>query len=217
MLIIKTIQARTHGRYLVEAPGSDVPLPVLIGFHGYGENAERHLADLLRIPGTERMIVVAAQGLHWFYNMKTNDVVANWMTRLDRDLAINDNVRYVRSILDVVRADHKVDGRIVFLGFSQGVPMAFRTATLADVEGLGVIGLGGDIPAELGEGLGKIPAVLLARGKADEWYSEEKIAGDVQLLERAGVRVETCTFEGGHEWGDEFRAAAGDFLRRLLS
>jgi len=216
MLVIKTIQARTHGRYLVEVPDSETSLPMLIGFHGYGENAERHLADLLKIPGTERMIVVAAQGLHWFYNMKTNDVVANWMTRLERELAISDNVRYVRSILDVVRADHKVDGRIIFLGFSQGVPMAFRTAALADVEGLGVIGLGGDVPAELGADLASIPAALLARGRADEWYTDEKMAQDEEFLAAHGVRVERCTFDGGHEWGDDFRRAAGDFIQSLL-
>jgi hypothetical protein len=28
-------------------------------------------------------------------------------------------------------------------------------------------------------------------------------------------RVDTCVFDGGHEWTDEFAAAAGAFLRRL--
>ena len=47
------VEARVHGRVLVleAAAGGDAPL--LLGFHGYGENAERSLADLRAIPAGE--------------------------------------------------------------------------------------------------------------------------------------------------------------------
>ena len=71
------------------------PSPLLVGFHGYRENAASHMAMLTRIAGTEGWLIVAVQGLHRFYT-KGGDVVASWMTREDRELAIADNVAYVR-------------------------------------------------------------------------------------------------------------------------
>jgi hypothetical protein len=60
-----------------EAPG---PWPLLVGFHGYGENAVTHLDAVQRIPGVDRWLIAAVQALHPFYT-RDQRVVANWMTR----------------------------------------------------------------------------------------------------------------------------------------
>src|SRR5437867_6992748 len=125
-VIERTIPARTHGRYLVVPPAVSQSAPVLVGFHGYAETAETHLARLRAIPGAERWLVVAIQGLHRFYQRRTNEVVASWMTRQDRELAIADNLAYVASVVDEVGCTWPVRPRIVLAGFSQGVAMAFR-------------------------------------------------------------------------------------------
>src|SRR5512141_2000798 len=110
---VHAIETRTHGRYLVE-PGPSSRL--LVGFHGYAENAERCLAELLRIPGAGEWTVVSIQGLHRFYQSRTGDIVAGWMTSQDRLLAISDNFAYVEAVLhQLPPAETKV-----FLGFSQG-------------------------------------------------------------------------------------------------
>ena len=62
------------------------------------------MAMLTRITGTEGWLIVAVQGLHRFYT-KGGDVVASWMTREDRELAIADNVAYVGQVIDAVRAE----------------------------------------------------------------------------------------------------------------
>jgi predicted esterase len=36
-------------------------------------------------------------------------------------------------------------------------------------------------------------------------------------LSRAGAIVESCVFDGGHEWGNEFYEAAGRFLARQIT
>src|SRR5215212_4318596 len=95
-VIEKSVETRTHGRYLL-VPGD--PGRFLVGFHGYAENADRHLAELRRIPGAERWTVVAIQALHRFYNTRTQEVVASWMTRQDRELAMADNREYVGKVL----------------------------------------------------------------------------------------------------------------------
>ena len=56
-----------------------------------------------------------------------------------------------------------------------------------------------------------LPPLLLARGIRDEWYTEEKFNEDLKFFEPA----RTLVFDGGHEWTDEFRAAAGEFLASL--
>lgn len=88
--IVRIIQTPTHGRFLIERPSTSPPHPLLVGFHGYGENAERHLDQLRRIPGADRWTRVSVQGLHRFYGTKMEEVVASWMTRQDREQAIAD-------------------------------------------------------------------------------------------------------------------------------
>jgi Predicted esterase len=201
---VHTLQARTHGRYLIE-PGPDSRL--LVGCHGYAENAERCLAELLRIPGIGEWTLVSVQALHRFYQSRTGDVVASWMTGQDRELAIADNLAYVEAVLnELPPAPTKV-----FLGFSQGAAMAYR-AGAAVAGASAILALGGDVPPDV---TGLIPPVLIGRGKRDEWYTSEKLEKDLRFLEgRATVSV--CEFDGGHEWSDPFREAAAEVLRSLL-
>ena len=42
---------------------------------------------------------IAVQALHSFYVPKTGEVVASWMTKLNRDEAIADNLEYVRRVV----------------------------------------------------------------------------------------------------------------------
>ena len=210
--VLETIEARTHGRFLVRVPRVEGPRPLLVGFHGYAETAGDHLDALLTIPGTEAWLLVAIQALHPFYARKER-VVASWMTRDDRDLAIADNIDYVGRVLDRVRAAHPAGSTLVFSGFSQGGAMAYRAAANYRAEAL--IILAGDVPPDiLGRRAVALPPVLLGRGTKDEWYTEAKEAADRAALARLDARVETCVFDGGHEWTDAFRAAASAFLRR---
>ena len=213
---VHTIAATTHGRYLVTPAEGPEPAPLLVGFHGYGEHAERHLAELDRIPGSTRWTRVAVQALHRHYSEGARHVVGSWMTRQDRELAIADNVAYVRAVIREVRSAYPTNGTLVCCGFSQGVAMAYRAATLCGYACHGVIALGGDVPPELrGDAAGAWPPVLIGRGRTDAWYTAEKMDTDLTALRGAGAAVEPLVFDGGHEWTDEFRAAAGRFLVAL--
>ena len=75
-MIERSIATRTHGRYLVVPPAALGSAPVLVGFHGYAEGAEAQLERLRAVPGAERWRLVAIQGLHRFYQRRTNEVVA---------------------------------------------------------------------------------------------------------------------------------------------
>jgi predicted esterase len=212
----RQIAAEVHGRYLLEVPADAAGCPLVVGFHGYGENADRHMEELRRLPGASRWALCAVQALHPFYN-RTGEVIASWMTRLQREQAILDNLRYAASVVDEVKRGLPVSGRLAYLGFSQGAAMAYRAAAGSGHACDGVVVLGGDVPPELEtRDLGGFPPVLLGRGSSEEWYDAAKMEHDVELLRKKGIDVRPCVFEGGHEWTQEFRAAAGRFLEEAF-
>jgi len=206
-----------HGRFLLETPANVDGCPVLVGFHGYGEAAERHLEELRKIPGASQWMLCAVQALHPFYN-RSGEVIASWMTRQDRELAIQDNILYVAGVVAELKRTLPVSrDRLVFLGFSQGAAMAYRAAAGSGHPCQGVVVLGGDVPPELEQrDLAGFPPVLLGRGSSEEWYDAAKMEHDVEILRTRGVDVRPVVFTGGHEWTNEFRAAAGEFLREVL-
>jgi len=211
------VPVTTHGRILVDG-GHARPLKLLVGCHGYAQNADEMMAMLRSIPAGEEWTRVSIQALHRFYRSRSQITVASWMTREDRDLVIADNVAYAdRAIAAVAgsRADDAID-RLVFVGFSQGVAMAFRAALLGARRADAVLALGGDVPPELlADAAVTFPKVLLARGARDEWYSAARLADDEAALKARGTVVDTLTFDGAHEWHHEFatRAAASLALR----
>lgn len=211
---VHLFETTVRGRYLLRPAAGD-PAGLLVGFHGYGETAAMHLAALLEIPGVERWTVASIQGLHPFYT-RSGDVVASWMTRLDREEAIADNVAYVRGVVEKVAAGAGIDGPRIYAGFSQGVAMAYRAAAAGAGACQGLIALAGDVPPELAEqDLDGFPRVLIGRGAGDGWYTEEKLTADVLLLRDKGVAVDFERFEGGHEWSPQFRRRCGELLAEL--
>lgn len=204
-MLIANVATTVHGRYLYEDRGAD---RLLVGFHGYAETADANFAELEKIPGIERWSVASIQALHPFYT-RTGSIVASWMTKLDRELAIDDNIDYVRNVLAQLPASRQ----LVFSGFSQGATMASRAA--ANIACAGLILLGGDVPPEVKAMSDvRMPPVLLARGVRDDWYTQEKFDADVAFL-KPRTRLTQCVFDGGHEWGEEFRTAAEKFLLSL--
>ena len=147
------IATLVHGTYLIEPPTPPKPVhgaPLLVGFHGYGENAEESLAQMMQIPGVAgQWTVVAVQALHRFYRGRgSGTIAASWMTSQDRDRAIADNKDYVRSIV----AEFGTPRALVFLGFSQGAAMAYRAASVhPNTTAIVALGEGGE---DLGRGSG---------------------------------------------------------------
>jgi predicted esterase len=171
------------------------------------------MGSLERIPGHERWLLVAVQALHPFYH-RDEAVVANWMTRQDRELAIAENIGYVGSVIEAVQREYAARAPLLFAGFSQGVAMAYRAASHYKADA--VIALAGDVPPDVaGSTPAPLPPVLIGRGTRDGWYTSQTHDADVAMLRGLDVDVESCVFDGAHEWTPDFYAAAGRVLARF--
>jgi predicted esterase len=209
----RTVATQTHGRYLVDIPAHS--RATLVGFHGYQENAAIHIEALRKIANGREIGLVSVQGLHRFYT-RANDVVAGWMTKEDRELAIADNTAYVANVLSAVAEEFALTRPLVYVGFSQGVAMAYRAAALVQRPCDGIIALAGDVPPDVAPLAASLPKVLLGRGTQDQWYTAEKAAADLTILKSATAVVEHV-FHAGHAWDPSFIDRAGEFVDELLS
>jgi predicted esterase len=211
--LVRNAPATVRGRYVVRPPGDVRPAHHLIGFHGYAQTAEVMLAPFaLAAPGAD-WLVVSVQALHLFYAGRTRDVVASWMTRLDREHAIAANVEYVDAVVEQLDREFGAPRTRVFAGFSQGVGMAHRAAVLGRARCDGVVTLGGDVPPELLAAAPRAwPPVLAMTGDRDEWMTPDTLERDVERLRATGAVVDAFVFEGGHEWSGAAAARAAAWL-----
>jgi predicted esterase len=210
-LEIHSVPSLTHGRVLVAQARAAAARGLLVGFHGYGESAAVQMERLRAIPGAQAWTLVSVQALHRFYERRTGQVIACWMTHEDREEAIADNVAYVTAALE--SAPHDPSRPVVFAGFSQGVAMAYRAACRGPRPAAGIIAVGGDVPPELLLDPGMaFPPVLMIRGNKDEWYHQEQFEADTAALRARGGALRSLLVEGGHEWHAPVIIAAQEFL-----
>jgi predicted esterase len=210
---VQSVLTPTHGRVLIrERAGAEL---ALVGFHGYAQSAEDMMEVLRRFPISEQCTLVAIQALHRFYTRGDQKIVASWMTRQDREQAITDNVAYVNHALanDAVSYFTGAAPGLVYVGFSQGVAMAYRAALLGNHRAEAVIAIGGDVPPDVKEvPRDRWPRVMIAAGANDQWYTAEKVAADEAFLKHHHVAHEVHRSAAGHEATDEMLAAAAAFI-----
>jgi predicted esterase len=196
-----SITTRTHGRVLVRPPAAGAPACVLVGCHGYAQDAEDMMRALEAVPGNAAWTLISIQGLHRFYTRGDQRVIASWMTRQNRDEAIADNIAYVDAALDRVLGGTLADARppVVILGFSQGAAMAYRAAVRGARRVDGVVAVGGDIPPDVKDvPADRWPATLVVTGDGDTWFTPAKQDADAAWLTAHGVTLATARHTGGH-------------------
>lgn len=95
--------------------------------HGFAQLAAQHLESFTSLDNGKRFII-APEALNKFYlKVGKPEVGATWMTREDREHEMKDYVAYLNSLYDSLPlADF--EGRIIVLGFSQGVATVSRWA-----------------------------------------------------------------------------------------
>lgn len=193
--------ATVHGRYFVRPPDAGPGDLWLVGFHGQAQTADVFLPDLERIPRDPRWLVASIQGLNRYYAGRSRTIVANWMTSQDREIVIADNVAWVDTALDELEREFVAPRAIVFVGFSQGVAMAYRAGMMCRRPCSAIVSVCGDVPPELkSEGTRPWPRVLATTGNRDSWYTPERLAEDMAFLRSRRPDARQFVFDGAHEW-----------------
>ncbi|MCC6350177.1 MAG: phospholipase [Candidatus Eisenbacteria bacterium] len=214
--LLRFAPATVHGRYFVRPPAGTGGACWLVGFHGQGQTAEAFFPSLARVPRSGRWLVASVQGLNRYYSGRSDAVVANWMTRQDREQAIADNVAWVDGVCDALEREFGPPRAIVFAGFSQGVAMAYRAGLLGRRECAAIIVSGGDVPPEFAAGTPRPwPRVLVATGDGDGWFTPARLEGDLAIVRLSRPDARWLVFEGGHEWSEALSEAAGGLLAEI--
>lgn len=209
---VRLIGTRVHGRVLVRAAPA-AAAGVLLGFHGYLETADVQLARMEGIPGSAAWTLASVQALNRVYRGRSEETVASWMTRQDRDEMIADNIAYVDAVVEALGIDSR-STKIVCAGFSQGGAMAFRAGVRGAFGAAGIVSVGADVPPDVIREA-RFPPILVVRGARDAWLTAEKLDPGVAALRARGAEVAALVVDAGHEWTAETSLAAGEFLRTL--
>jgi predicted esterase len=206
-------------RYYTLGEQVRTPAEIWMVCHGYGQLAERFLAQLDALDDGRRL-VVAPEGLSRFYlesgsHGPESRVGASWMTSEDRLTEIEDYVRYLDAVFEAAcRPVDRSGARLTVLGFSQGTATASRWAMRGKPRVDRLVLWAGLLPPDVEPGAHRralnAQDLVLVRGDRDELTSGAAFAEQQAALDRAGVRYRLLTFEGGHHLD-------ADVLRRLVA
>lgn len=204
------LKVQRTARFYTIGPPSSEAADVWIVLHGYGQRAAafaRHFAPVASAGGC----VVAPEALSRFYTQGTSGPVgASWMTRADREAEIADYLAYLDALAERLHvADHQAGLHV--LGFSQGAATATRWAVHRLEAGKEVQRLtlwAGAVPPDVAPAALRLSEVALVVGRHDAYVTPERLTGQRERLDEAGVEYELLRFDGGHRLDD-------DTLRRL--
>ena len=200
---------RTARYYTLGEPGSGVA-EVWFTLHGYGQLAGRFVTDLAPLDDGARLIV-APEALSRFYlggvggrPAAERTVGAAWMTREDRLVEIDDQVRYLDAVYaEVLATLEQTRPRVCVLGFSQGTAAAMRWLGLGTARAERLILWGGELPPDLDlsarrERFARLDLTLVA-GTRDEYITAKILDREKRRLASEEIPFRVVTFEGGHE------------------
>lgn len=179
--------------------------------HGQGQLATRFLSRFLPLERQDRLFIAPEALSRYYLSPPINGphppnapVGASWMTAEDRELEMEDYIRYLDLLHDEIFS--VVDRSAVtlwVLGFSQGAATVGRWVTRGKVEPDRVVFYAGMMPPELTE---KSAARLALRapltivlGNSDDFARPELVNAQGARFKALKVPYELIRFDGGHE------------------
>jgi predicted esterase len=173
---------------------------IVIACHGYAQLANYFLKwfepfDL------KNTVIIAPEGLSRFYwNGFSGNVVASWMTKVDREDDISDYVNYLDDIIKSLALNPKV--KLTALGFSQGGATVSRWLLKSDFKFNNLVLWAAVFPEDIEIGSLKskvINPVQILFGDKDQFYSLDQINALKSKLEALESSIDFTIFEGEHK------------------
>lgn len=168
--------------------------------HGYGQLADRIIKKFSNINEAD-IYVVSPEGLNTFYwEGVTGEPVATWMTKRNRLDEIVDFSAFLSQVYS--KYFDGFEGKIVFMGFSQGCTTIWRWIHREPHRFDYLINWAGWIPEDiaLSNVLDNLPntKIRAVLGNQDEYLSEDRIKALKNIIDKNNLPVEYTTYEGKH-------------------
>ena len=200
--LLRHAPATFHGRFLVDVPPAPAqPSCWLVGFHGYAQSAQIFLPSLTQAPRSNAWLVTAVQAPHPFYTRGDRAIVANWMTREDRQTDIDNYINYLDTVYTHVLAGNSVP--VTLFGFSQGCATVCRWAIDGHPEFHRLILWAGlfppDMDFEKGHDILFTKENYMIIGDQDPFLTPERMNEFDQLAAKLNIQPTKLTFPGKHE------------------
>jgi len=189
---------------------------VWIVCHGYGQLA-RNFVRRLDVLDSEEDFVLGLQGLSKFYVDNTFGYVgASWMTKVGREIEIENQIAYFKKALNHVFEDRNLEEYTLnLLGFSQGVSTICRMAAAINLQFDNLVLWAGSFPPELGKDdfnyLSQSAKAFAVVGDQDTFIKGDQVNAELKKLqETIDLHAELIRFDGGHE-------VDTDILKKVIS
>ena len=200
----KQISISKTGKYSQIGKCSKKINNVWIVLHGYGMLSEYFVKKFECIIN-ETTLVIAPEATNRFY-LRDNytRVGASWMTKLDKEQEISDNILFLDKLFSIIKKDIGHDNfKLNTLGFSQGGPALVRWLMSNKLNTNSLILWGSDIPKDslVTENKSRWNSINLkiVIGKNDEYINEEKKQEFVGVVKSYGLKYELIEYEGSHK------------------
>lgn len=176
---------------------------ILFALHGYGQLSEYFLKKLNPLFSEKRLIVVPEATNLGYLQGFSGRVGANWMTKHERESAIDNNNKYLNAVLDSLLIKYSQKPKLKVLGFSQGAATATRWVSQLQVPVETLILWGGgfahDLNTEKINGKLKESRCYIAIGENDEMITKESIQKQNEIIQSLGLSPNRINYNGGHD------------------
>ena len=177
---------------------------VWIVLHGYGMLSEYFIKKFECILN-DRTVIIAPEGSNRFY-LENNyyRVGASWMTRLDKEKDIEDNISFIQTLYsNVVDEIGHTNFKLNTLGFSQGGATLVRWIMSNTITVDSLILWGSDVPKDclIEEKKSRWDSinVKLVIGTQDEYINEGNQKKVIDLINTYELKYELVKYEGSHK------------------
>ena len=200
----KQISISKTGKYSQIGKCSKKINNVWIVLHGYGMLSEYFVKKFECIIN-ETTLVIAPEATNRFY-LRDNytRVGASWMTKLDKEQEISDNILFLDKLFSIIKKDIGHDNfKLNTLGFSQGGPALVRWLMSNKLNTNSLILWGSDIPKDSlvieNKSRWNSMNLKIVIGKNDEYINEEKKQEFIGVVKSYGLKYELIEYEGSHK------------------
>tara|TARA_Y100001949_G_scaffold7910_1_gene5780 strand:+ start:168 stop:809 length:642 start_codon:yes stop_codon:yes gene_type:complete len=194
---------KTH-KYSQLGEFSEKTNTVWIVLHGYGMLSEFFIKKFECILN-EKTVVIAPEGSNRFYlNNNYSRVGASWMTKVDKEKDIEDNISFIETLYTKIVDDIGHNNfKLKTLGFSQGGATLVRWIMSNSIKVDSLILWGSDIPQDSLTNQNKSRwssiNIKIVIGKKDEYISDENKKKVIDAVNAYGLSYKLIEYDGPHK------------------